>query len=100
MRVEDRIEVANNGYNYVKVQPQECFAWGGACICNGCGRQIVTEPMNLCYVLGDLYCDECFNRILDYPSEEYELARDIARQEEDALTWYKAYLEDSDTKWN
>ena len=95
VRVEDRIEYAENGINFVKVDPAECFGWGGLCICNGCNEQITNKPMNLCFLYGDLYCDDCFNEMTSHNGlSEEELEKDLDFQSKHALDWYKSYLGD------
>lgn len=94
-RVEDRIEYTPRGFSYIEVTPSEIFRWGGLCICNGCGKRKL-ENMNLCFVLTDTYCKECWDGILKRQQRfsQEDVDYDLKIQEENALNWYRYHLEE------
>ena len=95
LRTEDRIEYTQNGTNYIKVTPGECFGWGGLCICNGCNKQVTDKSLNLCFLLGDCYCDDCLKDMTDHNGLTPEdLESDLKYQADYSLDWYKNYLPD------
>lgn len=90
INIEDRIKYTRQGYNYIKVTPLENIQWGGMCICNTCGKQFIHEDLNLVFVLGDTYCDKCFNE-WEQRANTYE--EDLAIQNERSLDWYRYHIE-------
>lgn len=96
-RLEDRIKYTPRGFSYIEVTPQEIFRWGGICICNNCGNQILDDNMNLCYVLTDTYCKSCWEDILKRQEKfsQEDVDYDLALQESNSLDWYRYHL-DSD----
>ena len=91
---ESRIKYLPNKFNYVEIKPSECFSWGGMCICNGCNKQILDDNLYLVYILGDVYCKECFDSWKKAESKlsQEDLAFDLKLQKENSLDFYKNYL--------
>ena len=93
---KERIITDPCGYNYVRVTPEEVFKWGGHGICNSCNGQFLEEDLNLCFVLADCYCDECFEEIKKRWSEmnKEDIEYDLKLQERESLDWYMYHLDD------
>lgn len=95
---ESRILKDKSGYNYVRVTPEEIINWGGYCVCNGCNNQYINEDQNLVFILGDVYCDRCFNEIKDRWHNYTDISKediegDLGIQERESLEWYKYHLD-------
>ena len=86
------IKYTPQGFSYVEVTLEEVQKWGGFGICNGCGE--FHDKMNLCFVLNDTYCDECFNdlqeRMKTYSKEDIEY--DLEYQKDRDIKWYEYHL--------
>ena len=91
--IEQRIKHTKEGFNYIKVSPIEIINWGGACICNSCGKQYI-EDMYFIFVLTDTYCEKCFNdwcnRNKNLTQEDIEY--DLKIQKEMSHKWYNYHL--------
>ena len=89
-----KIEYTDRGFNYVEVTPIQNVSWGGYCICNGCNGEFIHENMYLVFVLGDVYCKNCFNEWLER-SKKYkqsDVDEDLRYQKEHSFQWYKYHL--------
>lgn len=88
----DRIKYTSQGFSYVDVTMEECLAWGGLCVCNGCNQ--IRPDLKLIYVLTDTYCTDCFNdwleRSKNYSKEDIEF--DLAIQKKHHIEWYGYHI--------
>lgn len=75
------------GYSYIKCTEQDCYEWGGAAICDDCGKHMAGD-VYLIYILARAYCPECFEDWIRH-SKRYE--SDLKLQEQNHKRWYKAY---------
>lgn len=93
--IEERILYTPRGFSYIPVTPQENISWGGACICNSCGKQIVKENLNLCFVLSDTYCNACFDDFIKRQKEytQEDVDHDLNFQKDKDVFWYKQLLD-------
>lgn len=87
--ITKRIKYTPQGYNYIKVTPGENFDWGGMCICNSCFKQFIKDDMYLVFVLGDTYCEKCFNEWVETVKTYKE---DLKFQADNSLAYYEAHL--------
>lgn len=89
-----RIKYTKEGFSYVEVTPLECINWGGFCICNSCGDVNFLKNNYLVFVLGDLYCEKCFNewKNRDKKLSQYDIDFDLKLQKENHIEFYKAHL--------
>lgn len=58
------IKYTPQGFSYVDVGIFEVINWGGIGICNSCGEGPFRN-LKLVWVLGDTYCEKCFNEWLE-----------------------------------
>lgn len=89
------VKYTEQGFSYIDVTLLDVIKWGGYGICNGCNRGPM-EHMKLIYILGDTYCDRCFNawleRVKNYPKKDIET--DLMYQKEGHLMWYACHIGD------
>lgn len=73
---------------------EENINWGGYCICDSCDKQVICENMYLIFVLGDVYCRECFEKWVKRTKKynEKDINEDLKLQKEKSFKWYKYYL--------
>lgn len=87
------IKYTPQGFSYVDVGIFEVINWGGIGICNSCGKGPFRN-LKLVWVLGDTYCEQCFNNWLEraksYPKKDIE--DDLTLQKDRDVRWYKAHL--------
>lgn len=88
----DRIKYTPQGFSYVDITSEECIAWGGYCICNGCNN--ISNDLKLVYILNDTYCQGCFDEWLErakkYSKDDIEY--DLAIQKKNHIDWYSAHI--------
>lgn len=77
----------DKGYSYIKCTREDCFNWGGASICDTCGRNM-QDNMYLIFILGSAICPECFQ---DWIKRSKRYEEDIALQKQRHERWYRAY---------
>ena len=82
-----KIEETDLGYYYAKVSFIECLGWGGAGICDLCGKRFTTGYLT--FVLGNCCCEDCFKSWLK-SSTRYE--EDLALQYGSSEEWFKYHL--------
>ena len=84
-----KIKYTPQGFSYVDVNLTDCINWGGLGICAGCDK--ISNEAKLIFVLGDIYCNECFNdwlvRCRKYKKEDIEY--DLNLQKENDIKWYQ-----------
>lgn len=87
------IKYTPQGFSYVDITLEDCLNWGGLGICNGCGKGPF-EKLKLIYVLGDTYCEKCFNNWLEraktYSKQDIEY--DLNVQQGRDIKWYEYHL--------
>ncbi|MGM9543568.1 MAG: hypothetical protein ACI3T9_01160 [Romboutsia timonensis] len=87
------IKYTPQGFSYVDVNLIDVISWGGLGICNGCNKGPF-ENMKLIFVLGDTYCEECFNEWLErakhYNKEDIE--SDLKYQKAHHINWYNYHI--------
>ena len=83
------------GFSYVDVSIFEVINWGGIGICNSCGKGPFRN-LKLIWVLGDTYCENCFNKWLERAKHysKKDIIEDLALQKDNDTKWYKAHLGD------
>ncbi len=88
--MDEKVKYTPQGFSYVDVDLYDVTKWGGIGICDGCGKGPFFK-MKLVYVLGDTYCENCFNQWLErckkYSKED--IAYDLTIQEGNDKKWYK-----------
>ncbi len=82
-----KIEHTKQGYSYIKCTRQECFEWGGAAICDMCGKDML-DDVYLIYILSSAYCPKCFDDWIKH-SKRYE--EDIELQKRNDKRYYFNY---------
>jgi hypothetical protein len=82
-----KINYTEKGYSYIKCNENDCYNWGGAAICDHCGKKM-HNSVYLIFVLGSAYCSHCFNNWIRN-SKRYE--DDIELQNENHIKWYKMH---------
>lgn len=89
------IKYTRQGFSYIDVDLIDVLSWGGYGICNGCNRGPLKD-MKLVFVLGDTYCEECFNEWLErakkYSKEDIEA--DLKYQKAHHMDWYKYLIKE------
>lgn len=89
------IKYTPQGFSYIDVNYIDVLLWGGYGICNGCNRGPF-KHMKLVFVLGDTYCEECFNEWLErankYAIEDIE--SDLQYQKAHHIDWYKYHIKE------
>lgn len=85
------IKYTPQGYSYVDVSLEECLNWGGAGICAMCDK--IHEELKLIYVLGDVYCNNCFNEWLERQKKyiKSDIEYDMKAQERNDKKFYECY---------
>ncbi len=87
-----KIKYTPQGFSYIDVTLEDCIRWGGLGICAGC--DIICNNLKLIFVLGDVYCNECFKKWLErsknYSKEDIE--HDLKLQKEMDKKWYEYHL--------
>ena len=49
--MKKEIKYTNTGYSYIECTKEECYRWGGACICDDCNKDI-GNSIYLVFILG------------------------------------------------
>ena len=90
--MNNKIKHTPEGFSYVDVLLAECLKWGGAGICDGCGKGPHLK-LKLIYVLRDAYCEKCFNEWLERCKKYYksDIEYDLRLQQDNDLKWYKMH---------
>lgn len=90
--MENKIKYTPQGFSYVDVNLLEVIAWGGIGICNSCGHGPFRH-MKLIYVLGDTYCDKCFEHFLERSKNmsKPDIEYDLSLQKGNDINWYKRH---------
>lgn len=88
-----QIKYTPQGFSYIDVNLYDVVRWGGAGICNGCNSG-PNKYMKLIFVLGDTYCESCFNdwleRSKNYSKEDIE--SDLEFQKDRDKKWYEMHV--------
>ena len=85
------IKFTDKGFSYIDVSLKDCLSWGGMGICNSCGK--VSNSLKLVFILGDTYCDNCFNDWISNCSlSQEELEEDLHYQYLHHLKYYRFYI--------
>lgn len=89
------IKYTPQGFSYVDVGIFEVINWAGIGICNSCGEGPFRN-LKLVWVLGDTYCEKCFNEWLERAKHysKNDIAEDLTLQKGNDIRWYKAHLGD------
>jgi len=82
-----KINYTKQGYSYIECDKQDCFNWGGAAICDGCGNNM-NDKVYLIYVLNSAYCPECFE---EWKNHATKFVEDIDLQNQFDIRYYKAH---------
>lgn len=89
------IKYTPQGFSYIDVDLLDVILWGGYGICNGCNEG-PNEHMKLIFVLGDTYCEKCFNEWLEraknYSKEDIEA--DLQYQKAHHMKWYEYHIKE------
>lgn len=86
-----KIEYTDKGYSYIKFVPEDCFKWGGGCICDSCGESMEKEDnIYLVWVLHGALCESCFK---EWCNRSIRYEDDIQMQKECDTKYYKAYCQ-------
>ena len=85
--MKKEIKYTNKGYSYVECTREDCFLWGGMCVCDDCSHKI-EDTVYLIFVLGRAYCKNCFEDWLKH-SKGYK--EDLQLQSERHIAYYKAH---------
>lgn len=76
------------GYSYIKCTPQECFNWGGSCICDMCDTYMAPDNIYLIFVLHSAICQDCFDEWIKR-TKRYD--DDIELQTKNDILFYRSY---------
>lgn len=87
MNKKVKLNYTKQGYSYITCTKEDCFNWGGAAICDYCGKSMEND-VYLIFVLGQAYCPRCFN---EWVKRSHRYEEDIQLQNERHLLWYKAH---------
>ena len=82
-----KLNYTPQGYSYIKCTPEDCYEWGGKCICDDCNEKM-TEEIYLIFILGRAYCKKCFD---EWVSHSKKYTEDLKLQEERQMEFYNAY---------
>lgn len=80
-----KLNYTRQGYSYLNCTPKDCYEWGGAAICDSCGKNM-TENVYLIYILGQAFCPDCFE---DWANNATRYTEDLKLQEQNQERWYK-----------
>lgn len=85
--MKKEIKYTNQGYSYVECTREECFSWGGACVCDDCNENI-EDTVYLIFVLGRALCKKCFE---EWKKQSKVYAEDLQLQNERHVNYYIAH---------
>lgn len=90
--MKKEVKYTPQGFSYVDITLKECINWGGCGICNSCGT--IANDLKLVYVLGDTYCEKCFNEWLERAKNysEEDIKHDLNVQKDRDIAWYEYLL--------
>ena len=90
--MNQKIKYTPQGFSYVDVTVEECIAWGGFCVCNGCNE--ICGDLKLIYVLNDTYCTRCFKEWVERSKnmDENDRKYDLALQNKNDKNWYSYHI--------
>lgn len=75
------------GYSYIKCTPDDCYNWGGKCVCDDCNKKMEGN-IYLIFILGRAFCQECFD---DWVKNAPKYTADLKLQEKRHVEFYNAY---------
>lgn len=84
---EAKLNYTPQGYSYIKCTPEDCYNWGGKCICDDCNEKM-NEEVYLIFILGRAYCKKCFD---EWVNRSKKYSEDLKLQEERQVEFYNAY---------
>lgn len=82
-----KLNYTPQGYSYIKCTPEDCYNWGGKCICDDCNEKM-NEEVYLIFILGRAFCKKCFDEWVNHSSKYIQ---DLKLQEERQIEFYNAY---------
>ena len=85
--MKKEIKYTDKGYSYVECTREECYSWGGMCVCDDCDHDI-NNVVYLVFMLGRAYCKKCFENWVKH-SKIYP--EDLQLQSERHIAYYKAH---------
>ena len=91
---EAKLDYTPQGYSYIKCTAEECYDWGGKCICDNCNEKM-TEEIYLIFILGRAICKKCFNEWISHSTRYIE---DLKLQKDRHIQFYNAYGFDVDSR--
>ena len=90
--MKKEIKYTNTGYSYIECTKEECYGWGGACICDYCDDRI-EDTVYLIFILGSAYCEKCFDK---WAKDTRRYTEDLQFQKQHHIAYYKAHGLDVD----
>ncbi len=81
------LNYTKQGYSYIKCTAEDCYNWGGACICDDCNIKM-NDDIYLIFILGRALCKKCFD---EWSRRGKKYAEDIKLQNEKHIGFYNAY---------
>ena len=85
--MKKEIKYTNTGYSYVECTKEECYNWGGGCICDDCNEEM-QGSIYLVFVLGRALCKKCFD---EWQKHSHRYEEDLQFQTERHIAYYKAH---------
>lgn len=82
-----KIKYTDTGYSYVECTREDCFNWGGICICDNCNEEI-KDTVYLVFILGSALCKKCFDK-WEKGSRKYD--EDLYLQKQKHIAYYRAH---------
>lgn len=91
-----KLNYTPQGYSYIKCAPEDCYNWGGKCICDNCNEKMNGE-IYLVFILGRALCKKCFD---EWTGHSTRYTEDLKLQKERHIQFYNAYGFDVDSDKN
>lgn len=91
-----KLNYTPQGYSYIKCTPEDCYNWGGKCICDDCNEKM-NEEIYLIFILGRAFCKKCFD---EWVNHSHKYTEDLKLQEERQMEFYNAYGFDVESNKN
>lgn len=85
--MKKEIKYTNTGYSYIECTKEECYNWGGACICDDCNKDI-ENSIYLVFILGRALCKKCFD---EWAKDSRRYTEDLQFQKQRHIAYYKAH---------
>ena len=82
-----KVKYTPQGYSYIECNRYDCFSWGGAAVCDSCGKNM-QDKVYLIYILNSAYCPECFK---EWEKSATKFKEDLSNQNKYDTKWFQVH---------